>query len=65
MRLFQPAVLLALPAVLASTWAVYAAASFWPKLAVVSTAAFVAFSAALLWYTVLMIRQYNALRVKK
>lgn len=55
----------ALPAVLAATWAVYAVGSFWGPLAMVGTAAFVAFSAALLWYTVLMIRQYNALRVKK
>ena len=54
-----------LPALLAVTWAVYAATAFVPTLAMVSAGAFVAFSAALLWYTVLMIRQYNALRVRK
>lgn len=54
-----------LPALLLLTWGVYAVASFVPAAVGVGAGAFVAFSVTLLWYTVLMIRQYNALRVKK
>lgn len=55
----------ALPVILAATWAVYAVTALLPAMQTASAAAFVAFSAALLWYTVLMIRRYNALRVRK
>lgn len=54
-----------MPGVAALPLAVYTLAAFLPIPAGVSTAAFVLFSVLLLWYTVLMIRAYNAARVKK
>lgn len=54
----------ALPALLAALWAVYAVAHCIPSLAGAASVSFVAFSVALLWFTVRMIRAYNQNRAR-
>ena len=54
-----------MPAVAAVPLAVYTVAHFLPRAVMVAAVSFVVFSVVLLWYAVLMIRAYNAARVKK
>lgn len=54
-----------MPVAAAVPLAVYSVTHFFPSLAVAASAAFVVFSAVLLWYAVLMLRAYNAARVKR
>ena len=54
-----------MPAVAAVPLAVYTVAHFLPQAVMVAAVSFVVFSVVLLWYAVLMIRAYNAARVKK
>lgn len=53
-----------MPVAAAVPLAVYTVAHFFPQAATVEAVAFVIFSVVLLWYAVLMLRAYNAARVK-
>lgn len=54
-----------MPAVAAVPLAVYTVAHFLPGATAVAAISFVVFSVILLWYAVLMLRAYNAARVKE
>lgn len=54
-----------MPAVAAVPLAVYTVAHFLPQATTVAAISFVVFSVLLLWYAVLMLRAYNAARVKE
>lgn len=53
-----------MPVVAALPLAIYTVTHFLPQMAMVASLSFVVFSAMLLWYAVLMLRAYNAVRTK-
>ena len=53
-----------MPAVAAVPLAVYSVAHFMPAMVSVASVGFVAFSVVMLWYAAMMVRAYNAARVK-
>lgn len=55
----------AMPLAAAVPLAVYSVAHFLPAASLAASAAFVVFSVALLWYAVLMLRAYNAARIRR